>query len=158
LKGNSGQEYCAARGYPKTLESDPDPNKYPSVNPLAQNGHSRSDNKQNSNETNWKTNHDSDNGQRAFPVKLIKFIQEVRQKVSPEPTPPEFVFELAEEAAVKNFIILKKYNFDLERFNQCTEIIPAGVWFQIQTTPQTEGDLPTSPSVGKNGVPTHQWI
>jgi hypothetical protein len=42
--------------------------------------------------------------------------------------------------------------------NQCTEINTAGIWFQIQTTPHTEGDLPTSPTVGKNGAPTHQPI
>ncbi len=31
------------------------------------------------------------------------------------PTPPEIVFELTEEAASKNFLILKKYSFDLEK-------------------------------------------
>ncbi len=39
----------------KTLESDPNPNKYPSVTPLAQDGQSRSNNKQNSNKTNRQT-------------------------------------------------------------------------------------------------------
>ncbi len=92
----------------ETLESDPNPNKYPSVNPLAQDGQSRFADKQTSNKINWRTNHDSDNGQRAFPVKLIKIIQDVRQEVSPEPTPPKFVFELTEEAFAKNFIILNK--------------------------------------------------
>jgi hypothetical protein len=53
---------------PKTLESDPDSDKYLSVNPLAQDGQSRSDNKQNSNNTNRQTNHDSDNGQQALPT------------------------------------------------------------------------------------------
>ncbi len=31
------------------------------------------------------------------------------------PTPPEFIFELAEEPAEKNFLILKKYDFELEK-------------------------------------------
>ncbi len=31
------------------------------------------------------------------------------------PTPLEIVFDMTEEAAEKNFMILKKYDFDLEK-------------------------------------------
>jgi hypothetical protein len=47
----------------KTLESDPNPKKYPSVNPLAQDGLSRFGNKQYIKKTNRQTNHDSYKGQ-----------------------------------------------------------------------------------------------
>ncbi len=46
--------------------------------------------------------------------------------MSPEPTPPEFVFKLTEEAAAKNFIILKKYNFDLEKAIDAQKSSPLG--------------------------------
>jgi hypothetical protein len=42
---------------PKTQESDPNPGRYQSVNPLAQTGQIRSDNKSNSTYTNRRTNH-----------------------------------------------------------------------------------------------------
>ncbi len=48
-------------------------------------------------------------------VKLIEIINEIREEAIPAPTPPEFVFDLTEEAAKKNFMILKKYDFDLEK-------------------------------------------
>jgi hypothetical protein len=100
---------------PKMQESDPDLGKYQSVNPIAHHGQFRSNNKQNSSKTGRQTNHDIDTSQRAFSAKLIKLIKEVRQEVSPAPTPPEFIFKVTEEAALKTFLVLKKYNFDLEK-------------------------------------------
>ncbi len=100
---------------PETQESDPNPGRYHSVNPLAQTGQIRSDDKSNSTYTDRKTNHVTNPSQQAFPVKLIEIINKIREEALPAPTPLEFVFDMSEEAAKKNFMILKKYDFDLEK-------------------------------------------
>ena len=72
-----------------------------------------SDYKDTGKETNQQTNRETNSSQRAFPSNLISIIKEIRKEVIPAPTAPEFVFELTSEAAEKNFMILKKYDFDL---------------------------------------------
>ncbi len=100
---------------PKTQESDPNPGRYQSVNPLAQTGQIRSDNESNSTYTDRQTNPVTNSSQQAFPVELIEIINEIREEAIPAPTPLEFVFDMTEEAAEKKFMILKKYDFDLEK-------------------------------------------
>jgi hypothetical protein len=100
---------------PETQESDPNLGRYQSVNPLAQSGQIRSDNKSNSTYTNRQTNHITNSSQQAFPVELTEIINKIREEAIPVPTPPEFVFDMTEEAAEKNSMILKKYDFDLEK-------------------------------------------
>jgi hypothetical protein len=100
---------------PETQESDPNPGRFQSVNPLAQTGQIRSDGERNSNNNNMQTNYVTNSSQQAFPVKLIEIINKIREEAIPAPTPPEFVFDLTEEAAEKNFMILKKCDFNLEK-------------------------------------------
>jgi hypothetical protein len=53
--------------------------------------------------------------------------------VSPEPTPPEFVLKLTEEAAAKNFLILKKYDFDLEKAINAQKSSQLGYGFKFRS-------------------------
>ncbi len=87
-------------------------NKYLRVNPLAQYD-IRSDNKDSSNESNHQAKHGTNSSQQAFPANLIDIISVIREEAIPAPTEPEFMFELTSKAAERNFMILKKYNFDL---------------------------------------------
>jgi hypothetical protein len=121
---------------PKTQESDPNPGRYQSVNPLAQTGQIRSDNKSNSTYTDWRTNHITNSSQRAFPVELIEIINKIREEALPAPAPPEFVFDMTEEAAKKNFMILKKYDFDLEKAINAQKSSPLGYGSEFRP-PQT---------------------
>jgi hypothetical protein len=59
-------------------------------------------------------------------VKLIKIINKIRAEAIPAPTPPEFVFKLTEEAAEKNFMILKRYDFDLAKAIHAQRSSPLG--------------------------------
>jgi hypothetical protein len=74
---------------PKTQESDPNPSRYQSVNPLPQTGQIRSDNESHSTYTDRRTNHLTNSSQQAFPVKLIEIINEIKEEALPAPTPPE---------------------------------------------------------------------
>ncbi len=111
---------------PETQESDPNPGRYQSVHPLAQTGQIRSDKDSNSTYTDRQPNHVTNSSQRAFPVELIEFINEIREEALPVPTPQEFVFDMTEEAAKKNFMILKKYDFDLEEAINAQKSSPLG--------------------------------
>ncbi len=72
-----------------------------------------SDNRDSRDKSNQQAKHEPNSSQRAFPANLINIIREIRKEKIPAPTAPEFVFELLSEAAEKNFMILKKYSFDL---------------------------------------------
>ncbi len=52
------------------------------------------------------------------------------------PTSPEFVFDMTEEAAKKNFMILKKYDFDLEKATNAQKSSPLGYGSEFRP-PQT---------------------
>ncbi len=52
------------------------------------------------------------------------------------PTPPEFVFDMTEEATKKNFRILKKYDFDLEKAINAQNSSPLGYGSEFRP-PQT---------------------
>jgi hypothetical protein len=104
---------------PETQESDPDPGRYQSISPFAQSGQIISDDKNYSNYTNRQTNQETKSSQRAFPVKLIEIINEVRAEAIPAPTPPK-------EAAEKNFVILKRYDFDLAKAIHVQRSSPLG--------------------------------
>ncbi len=42
------------------------------------------------------------------------------------PMPPEFIFDMTEEAAEKNFLVLKKYNFNLDKAMLAQKSSPLG--------------------------------
>ncbi len=110
-------------------------NKYPRVNPLAQSD-IRSDNRDSSNDSNYQTKHETNSCQRAFPANLIGLIREIREEEIPAPTAPEFVFELTSKAAERNFMILKKYNFDLAKAIEAQKSLPLGYGSEFWS-PQT---------------------
>jgi hypothetical protein len=87
-------------------------NKYLKIDPLAQYD-IRSDNKDSSNKSDHQAEHGTNSSQRAFPANLIDIIRAVREEATLAPTAPEFMFELTSEAAERNFMILKKNNFNL---------------------------------------------
>jgi hypothetical protein len=111
---------------PKTQESDPNPGRYQRVNPLTQSGQIRSDNKSYSNYTNRQTDQETRSSQQAFPVKLIKIINKVRAEAIPAPMPPEFVIKMTEEVTENNFMILKRYDFDLAKAIHAQRSSPLG--------------------------------
>jgi hypothetical protein len=117
---------------PETQESDPGPGRYQSVNPLAKSGQIRSDNESYSNYTKKRTNEETKSSQPAFLVKLIKIINKVRAEAIPAPTPPEFVFKLTEEAAEKNVMILKRYDFDLAKAVFAQRSSPLGYGSEVR--------------------------
>jgi hypothetical protein len=121
---------------PETQESDPNPSRNQSVNPLAQTGQIRSDNESNSTCTDRQTNHVTNSSQQAFPVKLIEIMNKIREEAIPAPIPPKFVFDMTEEAAEKNFMILKKYDFDLEKAINAQKSSPLGYGSEFRP-PQT---------------------
>jgi hypothetical protein len=99
--------------------------KYLRIDPLAQYD-IRSDNKDSRNESNHQAKHGTNSSQRAFPANLIDIIKAIREEAIPAPTVPEFMFELTSEAAVRNFMILKKYNFDLPTAIEAQKSSPLG--------------------------------
>jgi hypothetical protein len=44
---------------------------------------------------------------------MLQIIKQILESKSPCPTKPEFCFEMALEAAEKNFLVLKRHSFDL---------------------------------------------
>ncbi len=64
----------------KIQETNPVTDTNLSINPPAHKGCSRPDNKGTNNAAHQRTNHDWDNGHRAFPAKLIELIREIRQE------------------------------------------------------------------------------
>jgi hypothetical protein len=107
-----------------------------SINPPAHEGRSRPHNKGTDKATHQRTNHKWDNGHRVFPAKPIKLIREIRQEAIQAPMPLEFIFNLTEEAAEKNFFILKKYNFNLEKATTAQKSSPLGYGSEFRP-PQT---------------------
>jgi hypothetical protein len=90
---------------PKTQERDPNPGRYQSVNPLARTGQIRSDDKRNSNYTDQQTNHNKLQS-TSFPSQAHRNHQQDQGGGNPSANTTGFVFDLAEEAAEKNFMIL----------------------------------------------------
>jgi hypothetical protein len=111
---------------PKTLEINPATATTSSINPIAQDSQVKPDYNDINATSNQRTNHEMKKGQRAFPAKLAELIKEIRQEEIPAPMPPEFIFKLTEEAAEKNFLILKNYNFDLEKAIRAQQSSPLG--------------------------------
>ncbi len=69
---------------PKTQqESDPNPGRYQSINPLAQSGQIRSGSKSYSNYTGQRTDQETKSSQQALLVKLIEIINKVRAEAIP---------------------------------------------------------------------------
>jgi hypothetical protein len=86
----------------------------------------RSDNKDSSNKSNHQAKHGMNSSQQAFPANLIDIIRAIREDATPAPTVPEFKFKLTSEAAERNFMILKKYNFDLATAIEAQKSSPLG--------------------------------
>ncbi len=100
-------------------------NKYLRVAPLAQHD-IRSDNKDPSDESDHQAEHGTNSSQQAFPANLIDIIRAIREEAIPVPTTPEFMFESTSKAAQRNFMILKKYNFDLATAIEAQKSSPLG--------------------------------
>jgi hypothetical protein len=100
-------------------------NKYLKINPLAQYD-IRSDNKDSSNKSDHQAKHGTNSSQRAFPANLINIIRAIKEEAIPAPTAPELMFELTSEAAERNFMILKKYNFNLATAIEAQKSSPLG--------------------------------
>ncbi len=111
---------------PKMRETNPATVTYLGINPLAQENQTGSDDSKTDETTNRRADHKTNIGQRAFPQNPIKIIREIREEKIPVPTPPKFIFELTTEAAEKNFLTLKKYNFNLEKAILAQRISPLG--------------------------------
>ncbi len=52
------------------------------------------------------------------------------------PAPLKFIFDMTEEATEKNFVILKKYDFDLEKAINAQKSSPLGYGSEFRS-PQT---------------------
>ncbi len=100
-------------------------NKYLRINPLAQYD-IRSDNQDSSNKSNHQAEHGTNSSQQASPANLIDIIRATREEAIPASTAPEFMFELTSEAAERNFMILKKYNFNLATAIEAQKSSPLG--------------------------------
>jgi hypothetical protein len=87
----------------------------PSINPFAHTSQVRLDYDETFDNSNKKSNHGIEASQQAFPAELMNIIRNIREEEIPVPMPPEFAFEMTAEAAEKNFLVLKKYNFDLDK-------------------------------------------
>ncbi len=61
-----------------------------------------------------------------FPLELMSIINEIRGQPIPVPTEPEFFFNMTQEAAVKNFLVFKRYSFDLGRAIEAQKRSPIG--------------------------------
>jgi hypothetical protein len=62
----------------------------------------------------------------AFPLKLMSIINKIRGQPIPLPTEPEFFFNMMQEAAAKNFLVFKRYGFDLGRAIEAQKRLPIG--------------------------------
>ncbi len=85
------------------------------IDPISHESQVRSDYDETFDTSDQQTNHGTEPSQRAFPAELIKIIRDIRKEEIPAPTQLEFIFDMTEEAAEKNFLVLKKYNFDLDK-------------------------------------------
>jgi hypothetical protein len=62
----------------------------------------------------------------AFPLELISIIRSIRGQPIPAPSEPEFFFEMMQEAGAKNFLVLKRYSFDLGQAIEAQKLSPLG--------------------------------
>ena len=62
----------------------------------------------------------------AFPLELMSIINEIRGQPIPVPMEPEFFFNMMQEAAAKNFLVFKRYGFDLGRAIEAQKHSPIG--------------------------------
>ncbi len=123
----SGFVTCPTRGVFKGINGVESilRNKYLRVDPLAQYD-IRSDNKDSSDKSDHQAKHGINSSQRAFPANLIDIIRAIREEAIPAPTAPEFMLESTSKAAERNFMILKKYNFDLAMAIEAQKSLPLG--------------------------------
>jgi hypothetical protein len=110
------------------------------IDPIAHKSQVRSDYDETFDTSNQQTNHGTETSQRAFPAELIKIIRDIRKEEIPVPTPPEFIFNMTEEAAEKNFLILKKYNFNLDKAILAQKSSPLGYGSEFRSQ-QTLGRI-----------------
>ena len=73
-----------------------------------------------------------------WPPDLIGVITEVANTPSPAPVKPEFVFDFTNEAAEKNFLVLSKYDFDVEKAIRAQAGSPVGYGSEFRPTHQLE--------------------
>jgi hypothetical protein len=88
--------------------------------------------KDSSDDSDHQARHGTNSSQRAFPANLIDIIRAIREEAIPAPTAPEFTFKLTFDAAERNFMILKKYNFDLATALEAQKSSPLGYGSEFQ--------------------------
>ncbi len=54
----------------------------------------------------------------------MSIINEIRGQPIPAPMEPEFFFDMMQEAAAKNFLLFKQYNFNLGRAIEAQKFSP----------------------------------
>jgi hypothetical protein len=59
-------------------------------------------------------------------LKLMSIINKIRGQPIPVPMEPEFFFNMMQEAAAKNFLVFKRYGFDLGRAIEVQKRSPIG--------------------------------
>lgn len=69
-----------------------------------------------------------------WPIDLVGEIRKAISIVCAKPAMPEFRFELTEEAALKNYLVLKKYNFNLESALNAQANSPLGYGSEFRST------------------------
>jgi hypothetical protein len=117
---------------PEKMEIDHVTALHLGINPIAHESRVRLDYDKTFNTADQQTNHGTETSQQAFPAELIKIIRDIKKEEIPVPTPPEFIFNMIEEAAEKNFLVLKKYNFNLDKAILARKSSPLGYGSQFR--------------------------
>ncbi len=143
---------------PEKMEIDHATAPHLGINPIVHKSQVRSDYDKTFNTSYQRTNHGTETSQQAFPAELIKIIRDIRKEEIPAPMPPEFIFDMTEEAAEKNFLVLKKYNFDLDKAILAQKIFTAWIWLRVQITADVGKNIATSPTVVENEEPPRQGV
>jgi hypothetical protein len=110
------------------------------IDPISHESQVRSDYDETFDTSDQQTNHGTEPSQRAFPAELIKIIRDIRKEEIPAPMPPEFIFNMTEEAEEKNFLVLKKYNFNLDKAILAQKSSPLGYGSEFRSM-QTLGRI-----------------
>jgi hypothetical protein len=109
------------------------------INQIAHKSQVRSDYDGTFDTSDQQTNHGTETKQ-AFSAELIKIIRDIRKEEIPAPMPPEFIFNMTEEAEEKNFLVLKKYNFNLDKAILAQKSSPLGYGSEFRSM-QTLGRI-----------------
>jgi hypothetical protein len=76
--------------------------------------------------SNWQAADQHPNKTPAFPLELMSIMNKIRGQPIPVPTELEFIFNMTQEVAAKNFLVFKRYGFDLGRVIEAQKRLPIG--------------------------------